>query len=269
LFVAVNEHGSVTGVGAIEAGVAPASELWAVDVEAMGRYRGQGVEAGLVQYALANAPLHGAAALATARWYEPDSPGVAEWRRLGFVDDATRYVHELAAARAHERLAPLVEQIRAHGWIPQDVRVISLAEADPRAVCELHVRHLGGTTEQVLPLVDGRVRNAYDRDASMVLMHGEHVAGFTLGGFPEPDVCDIGANVLAPEARLGWADLLLKYSALERVIARGATTLRFVTAEAQRDSRRTLQWIGGGSTRAEIRLRRDCGSAAASGKTGG
>jgi hypothetical protein len=109
--------------------------------------------------------------------------------------------------------------------------------------------------------VDGRVRNAYDRDASMVLMHGERAVGFTLGGFPEADVCDIGANALDPAVRFGWADLLLKFSALERVIARGATTLRFVTAEAQRDSRRTLEWIGGGSTRVELRLRREFGGA--------
>jgi hypothetical protein len=253
LFVA--ETGPTQQVGC---GVLRESEdgrpLHAVHVGAHADFRYYGVEEGLLAYARAYAAAHGVEHLQTLKWFEQNSQEEHAWRRRGFEPLAVRYVHEVDLQHAHERLTPLIEQIRDHGWIPADAQVVSLAEADPHAVCELHVNYLGGSAEQLLPVLDGSRPSTFDFEASVVLLVGGKPMGFTLGGFPEPGVCEASANVLHPALRLGWADLFLKYSALERTLAKGATVFRFITADQHKDSRRTLAWVGGGITRAEVRL---------------
>jgi GNAT superfamily N-acetyltransferase len=253
LFVAEQSPSQLIGCGVVRE-AEDGRPLHAVHVEAQPSFRGRGVEEGLLAYARAYAATHGVEQLQTLRWFEQGSADEQSWLRRGFQEEAVRYVHEVDLIHSYQRLAPLIQQIREHDWIPADAKVISLAEADPQSICELHVNYLGGTTELLLPLLDRSQPSTFDFDASVVLLIAGKPMGFTLGGFPEASVCEASANVLHPSLRLGWADMLLKYSALERVLAKGATVFRFITAERHSDSRRTLAWVGAGTTKTEVRL---------------
>jgi hypothetical protein len=254
LFVAVAEGGRTVGAGSVRSGAAALGEFWGVHVAAVPAVDGGEVNAALLSYAKGFAARHEATMLQTLRWVERGSAEEAFWQGLGFAEHQLRYAHEIGVVRGGSRLQPLLEQVREHGWIPEEARIIPLAEADIERVCELHLKYLGGELRTLLPLLDGSAPHPYDRQASVVLVEGERTLGFTLGWFPDPQTCEIAANVLDPSVRLGWADLMLKCAAYEAVKARGAEVFRFCTAEQHTDSRRTLGWVGGGTTRVEVRM---------------
>ncbi|MBA4107931.1 MAG: hypothetical protein C0485_19540 [Pirellula sp.] len=254
LFVAEGENGLPVGVGSLRSGAEELGDYWTVHIEVVPTCRSTGVEASLLAYARSHAASCGATTLQTMRWFERDSEEQLLWTSRGFAPQGVRYMHEIDIGPSFARMAPLIEQVREHGWIPADAKIVSLAEADLQQVCDLHLKYLGGSMRQLLPLLDGTAPHPYDRQASVVLLCGGQPIGFTLGWFPEPAVCEISANVLAPAVRLGWANVLLKYEALQRVMARGATRFRFTTMERHTDSRKTLRWVGGGTTRVEVRL---------------
>jgi hypothetical protein len=262
LFIAFDKADTPLGVGSLRSGAESLDELWSVHVAPCplsNRPADDLMTArALIRYAQSRSSSSGARVLQSLRWFEQDSPDQAYWAALGFTPHQIRYAHEISAQRAYERLSPLVEQIRDHGWAPVNSRIIPLVEADVQAVCDLHVQHLGGSARKLTPMLDGSATHPYDRYASMVLVCGEQTKGFTLGWFPEPRVCEIAANVLDPSVRLGWADLLLKQAALKAVLDRGGELFRFCTAEQHRDSRRTLERVGGGASRTEVRMQTAC-----------
>lgn len=258
LFIAANSEGDPLGAGSLRSGAESLEEYWGVHAELCPASRQPvdklSVLGALTAYAMTRAANQCAHVLQTLRWIEQDSPEYAEWAGLGFQPKQFRFSHEIGAQRGYERLSPFVQQILDHGWAPEDMRIIPLADADLEAVCDLHITHLGGSARRLMPMLDGSSPEAYDRRASMVLLSGERTQGFTLGWFPEPTVCEVAANVLDPAVRLGWADLLLKDAAVKAVLARGGKTLRFCTADRHRDSRRTLEKVGGGVSRTEVRM---------------
>jgi hypothetical protein len=258
LFIATDESGEPLGAGSLRSGAESLEESWGVHAAicptSIAPIDSLATARALIAYAATLATHQGARVLQTLRWFVQDSHDYACWLELGFKPQQFRYAHEISAQRGLERLSPLVQQIIDHGWAPENTRVIPLAEADVEAVCRLHVQHLGGSARRLIGMLDGSSPQAYDRSASMVLLCGEQTKGFTLGWFPEPTVCEVAANVLDPSVRLGWADLLLKDAAVKAVLARGGQVLRFCTAEQHRDSRRTLEKVGGGVSRTEVRM---------------
>jgi hypothetical protein len=258
LFVAVDDAERPLGAGSVRSGLEETGESWGVHLQALPGECDDAVEHQLLNYARTYAASYGASVLQTLRWFEQESAEQARWASLGFVPLQFRYAHEIDASRGYERLTPLIQQVREHGWIPEDARIVPLAEADIQQLLELHLEYLGGSPKQLLPLLDGTAPHPYDRQASIVLMCGEQMMGFTLGWFPEPTLCEVAANVLRPAVRLGWADMFLKYAALERVTARGVTRFRFCTAEKHTDSRRSFDWVGGGTTRVQVRMQAPC-----------
>jgi hypothetical protein len=258
LFIAVDKDGRPQGAGCVRSGLEAVEEPWGVHFQALPGLRDNAPGRALLDYARAYAASYGAMKLQTLRWFERGSVEELNWTSLGFWTHQFRYAHEIDASRGYERLTPLIEQVRDRGWIPENARIISLAEANLDEVLKLHVEHLGGTTRQLRSKVDGTAPHSYDRQASLVLLCGDKTMGLTLGWFPSTSVCEVAANVLHPAVRLGWADIVLKYEALKRVTSRGATRFRFCTAEKHTDSRRSLEWVGGGTTRAEVRMQIPC-----------
>jgi hypothetical protein len=258
LFVALDEGGRPLGAGSVRSGLEQEGEFWGVHLQSLPGVGDDAVAPRLLDYARTYAAGHAATMLQTLRWLEQDSAEQARWASLGFSPHQFRYAHEIDASRGYERLGPLVQQVRDHGWIPDNARIISLEEADVQKVMELHLEHLGGSTKQLLPMLDGTAPHPYDRQASVALMCGEQMMGFTLGWFPDPTLCEVAANVLRPQVRLGWADMFLKYAAFERVTARGVKRFRFCTAEKHTDTRRSFDWVGGGTTRVEGRMQTPC-----------
>jgi hypothetical protein len=257
LFIAANDAHQPLGAGSLRSGVEELGELWSVHLHALPAFHNERVDRKLLEYAQSHAASHGAKHLQTMHWYPPGSDEERNWISLGFVPHDTRYAHEIEVSQSFAKMSPLCQGLWDRGWIPADAQVIPLAEADLDRVCELHLRYLGGSVRHLLPLLDGTAPNAFDRDASVVLLLDGKMVGFTLGWFPEPTVCEISANVLEPAVRLGWANVLLKYEALRRVMARSATKFRFFTMERHTDSRKALTWAGG-TTRPEVRLRCGC-----------
>lgn len=253
LFVAEGESGLPMGVGSLRSGAEELGESWGVHIEFVPPNRDANVEASLLAFARSQAAAHDATQLKTLRWLERDSEGQRQWESRGFTATEFRYVHEMGVAESFARLGPVFEEVRNHGWIPDDARAIPLAEADLPEVCEMYSKYFGGSLRQILPMLDGTAPHPYDRQASVVLLLGERAIGFTLGWFPEPTVCEISANALDPAFRLGWANVMLKYDALRRVGERDATTFRFLTMDRHTDSRKAHGWVGG-PTREEVRL---------------
>jgi hypothetical protein len=260
LFVAEGESGLPVGVGSLRSGVEELGEYWGVHIEPVPPHGRGEVEASLLAYARSQAGAHGATQLKTMRWFKRESDDQRQWQARGFTPTELRYVHEMGVAESFARLGPVFEEVRNHGWIPDDARAIALAEADLREVCELHLKYLGGSMRQILPLLDGTAPHPYDRQASVVLLLGGRAIGFTLGWFPEPAVCEISATALDPVARLGWANVMLKYDALRRVGERQAKCFRFITMERHTDSRKAHGWVGG-PTHEEVRLQCSLGPA--------
>jgi hypothetical protein len=258
LFVALDDSLRPLAAGSVRSGVEELNELWGVHFQAVPGTASARLDAALLEYARAYAASQGANVLQTLRWFEQGSAEETYWASLGFAPEQLRYAHEIDIPHARERLTPLLDQVREHGWMPPDARIIPLAQANIEDVCDLHLEYLGGSIRHLLPLLDGTAPHPYDRDASVVLLCGEQTRGFTLGWFPDPTICEISANVLHPSVRLGGADLLLKYAAMERVRERNVNRFRFCTAEKHSDSRRTLAWVGGGVTRTEVRLQTAC-----------
>ena len=263
LFVAADDSGRPLGAGSVRSGLEQEGEFWGVHLQALPGVCEEAVAPRLLDYARAHAAAHSATLLQTLRWFEQGSADESRWAALGFVKHQLRYAHEIDASRGVEKLTPIIQQVREHGWIPDDARIIPLAEADIEEALALHLAHLGGSPKQLLPMLDGTAPHPYDRQASLVLLCGEQTMGLTLGWFPEPTLCEVAANVLHPAVRLGWADMFLKYAALERVTARGVTRFRFCTAEKHTDSRRSFDWVGGGTTRLEVRMQTPCRPASA------
>lgn len=258
LFVAVDETGRPLGAGSVRSGAEAVEEYWGVHVTEIPGAPAEKVKSSLLTHAKRHASAHGATILQTLRWLEQDSAEESSWRSLGFERHQLRYAHEIGVERCGWRLQPLLEQVRDHGWIPEDARIIPLDEADIEGVFELHLKYLGGQRRTLMPLLDGTAPHPYDRQASVVLVRGDRTLGFTLGWFPDSKTCEIAADVLDPSVRLGWADLVLKCAACERVKERGAEQFRFCTAEHHSDSRRTMGWIGEGTTRVEVRMQTSC-----------
>jgi GNAT superfamily N-acetyltransferase len=257
LFIAVSEAHQPLGAGSLRSGIEEIGELWSVHLHALPEFRNDGIDRKLLGYAQSHAASHGAKQIQTMHWFAPGSAAERYWLSLGFTPHDTRCAHEIDVDRSFAKMSPLCQELRDRGWIPPEAKTIPLAEADLDRVCELHLRYLGGHVRHLLPLVDGSAPNAFDRQASVVLLLGSRTIGFTLGWFPEPSVCEISANVLEPAVRLGWANVLLKYEALRRVMARNARIFRFFTMDRHTDSRRALTWAGG-TTRTEVRLRCSC-----------
>lgn len=207
--------------------------------------RRRGIATALVE-ALAGAALQRPAqALYTAQRVEIDGDEFRAWRGLGFEVCETVEQHELPLDQFVPRLAPLVEQLRQRGRIPPDARIVPLYAADPAAVLQLHLDHMGGDRGALFQKIRGFGPGAFHPRYSRVLMVGQRVVGCILAHRESRFVATVDAIILIPEVRGGWANAWLKLEATQGAQSLGVTHFHFTSFDHYADTRRFTQQLGG------------------------
>lgn len=207
--------------------------------------RGAGVGRKLLQEVLSQAILRRARALYAINRAEFDSAEMHAWQWLGFSACETIEEHELEIAAVEHRLAPLIERMKADGRIPADASIAPLYKADPAAVAQLHVRNLGGDVEAIRQRVEGKGPHPFFRRHSLVLTLGGDVVGCLLGHRLSERAFVIDAVIVDPPLRNGWANLLLRCEAAQRVKHEGASHIQYTSFDHYTDTRRFTQKLGG------------------------
>ena len=265
LWVAVCREGGeqverVVGAAALGPdGQAGAGRGWQVDCRVIVPYRRRGIGRTLIEHAVGVARGHGVSALHAWGWFEPDSEVARAWSAFDFAPCRHKTEFESDLAKHSAMIRPLLDEVREHGWIPESARVVPLAEADLEAVARLHVQYLGGNRRLLMPLLRGTAPDRYDPVLSRVLLLDGQVVGFTLGRIFPGGVCEVDANVVHPSLRLGWANLLLKLEATDRLLEAGVHTIRFFALDQHTDTRRLSRKVGAKVVRVLQQMRRDLG----------
>ena len=259
LYVATaGEPARVVGAAALGLDRRPAMQLdWQVDLRVIAPFRRQGIGRALLNHVIVQAGAHGIRAVHAWAWVEPDSEPARAWQAFGFAPFRRRMDFEADLVHSCSILVPLYDEVRAHGWIPNDARIVPLAEADAQAVARLHVEHLGGNLRLLLPLLRGPALDRYDPDLSRVLLVDGKVMGFTLGKVMPDGVCAFDANVLHPAVRLGWANVWLKVEAAQLLLSRGVTKVRYSTFARHTDTQRISRQVGAQLVRTLLQMRRE------------
>ena len=234
-----------------------ADRRWLVDLRVIAPLRRRGLGQALIECVIDQAAAQGIPALHAWEWVEPDGEAARAWSAFGFSPCQRRLDFEIDLAQAHAALRPVYERVRARGLIPDNARIIPMAEADHEAVVRLHVQYLGGTPRLLLPLIRGAADDPYDLFCSRVLLLGERVVGFTLGRVRAGGVCEFDANVIDPTLRLGWATLWLRVEAAEYNLGNDVQTLRYTGLQQHTDTHVAGQRMGARVIRTLVQMRRD------------
>ncbi len=221
--------------------------------------RRHGVATALVEALAAEARRRKAQALYSARRVECDGDEFCAWRRLGFEVCETVEEHELPLDQFEPRLAPLVERMRASGRIPADAHIIPLYAANPAAVLQLHLDHMGGERGLLYQKIRGQGPGAFHPRYSRVLMVGDRVAGCILAHRKSRLVAGVDATILIPEVRGGWANVWLKLEATQGALSLGITHFHFTSFDHYADTRRFTKLLGGVTTRKWALMYRNLG----------
>ncbi len=173
---------------------------------------------------------------------KPQSPEALFMQACGFVPRRRQHHFQARIEVLLTHLAPLVARLRAHGRIPPDVQVVSLAEAPLEEVGWLVSAELGGGPIEALHRL--RQRDAApapdNLDRSLAVLHEGHVIGAMLWRLKD-GLATVDARVVAPRWRNGWPNLLLLEASLLRARDEGIADFRFYCDETVRDTLRLAQ----------------------------
>ena len=246
-FVAVDgEHGLVVGAAAAAHALRTTPLVGpGIVVHVIEPCRRCGVATALVEALAVAARGRKARALYSAHRVEYDSDEFHAWQRLGFEVCETVEEHELPLDQFEPRLAPLVDQLRQRGRIPPEARIVPLYAADPAAVLQLHLDHMGGDRGALYQKIRGQGAGAFHPRYSKVLRLGERVAGCILGHRKSQHVMLVDATILSPQVRGSWANVWLKLEATQGALSLGITHFHFVSFDHYADTRRFTKSLGG------------------------
>lgn len=211
--------------------------------------RRHGVGTALVRLLIETARLRGWQALYSAHRVQCDGDQYHAWRALGFDVCETVEEHELPLDKFVPRLAPLVDKLHQLGRIPPEARIVPLYAANPAAVLQLHLDHLGGDRGPLYQRIRGQGAAAFHPRYSRVLLLGDRVVGCILAHRKDRHVAAVDANIIIPELRGGWANVWLKLEATQGAQSLGITHFYFTSFDQYDDTRRFAEMLGGITTR--------------------
>jgi hypothetical protein len=218
--------------------------------------RRNGVGTGLLQHLAGAAQATGAQALYGGKRVELDSEELRRWQRLGFTPCATVEEHLLPLEQFEPRLGPLVERMCRAGRIPADARIIPLYQANPAAVLQLHLDHMGGDRGDLYRKLRGSAPGAFHPRYSRVLIVGEQVRGCILAHRGDKDTAVVDADIVEPGLRGGWANVWLKLEATRGALRLGIKQFQFTTFDQYADTRSFTTKFGGETTRTTLLVMR-------------
>ena len=135
----------------------------------------------------------------------------------GFTSRLRQHHFESTVAALLAALEPMTALLRARGSVPEDLRIIDLAEAPMDDISRLVSAGLGGGPDSALQGLAARVCGGapVGGDRSQVLMCGAQVVGVVLwrvtGG-----VAVVDGKVVHPQFRGGWPNAILMEAGLLR-----------------------------------------------------
>jgi hypothetical protein len=226
-------------------------------VRAIAPRAGQGIETPLLQLLSDAARAAGRSRLISIDWIDVTSATAIALAAAGFQPVHHRYEYEGTFAAALAALHPLYREVRDRGWIPADARIVPLAQADHRAVAEMHVRHFGGDPAAAARMLAGDTADPCHARLSFVLLLADRVIGYTLGHVATADnVCEFDWTAIEPPYRGGWANLWLRTHAAGQLLAAGVQRYRYRALDEHTDSRRAARRAGSQLVRTAARMTR-------------
>lgn len=180
------------------------------------------------------------------------SSAMENWQRLGFTPLDTVEEHVLPVDQFEPRLGPLVERMRANGRIPVSAKIVPLYRANPAAVLQFHLDHLGGDRGELYRKLRGRGIGAFLPRHSRVLFVGDHIMGCLLAHRVTKHRICIDANIVDPQLRGGWANVWLKLETLHSGRSLGAREFVFTTFDHYADTRSFNTKLAGTTIRTSV-----------------
>jgi GNAT superfamily N-acetyltransferase len=220
--------------------------------------RRHGIATRLLRALAEAAQTAGATALYAATRVEQGSDEMRGWQWLGFTPIETVEEHALPIVGIEGRLGPLVDRLRAEGRLPDNARVVPLYRADPAAVLQLHLDHMGGDRRALFRKLRGQGAGAYLPRQSRVLLVGDQVKGCLLAHRISKETIVVDANIVDPALRGGWANAWLKLEAL-RGAPPGVKEFRFTSFDHYVDTRNFTRRFCGVTIRTTMLMMRPIG----------
>lgn len=160
-------------------------------------------------------------------------------RACGFAPLKRTLHFEMEGQAFYDHASRIVERLRRHGRIPADAHAIALRDARLDDVAWLVSREFPSGPIQLLTRMRQSLAlprdDGIDMERSTVIMEGEQMVGALLyrwnGGHPAIEV-----NVVAPHRRNTYVNALQLQVATGRGLEGGASSFRFDTEVATRDS---------------------------------
>lgn len=186
---------------------------------------------------------------------EPGTPDAELWNDLGFAvcESIARYEAPCAALR--DGMSALVKSLRDRGRIPDDVRVVSVAEVPAESVACLYHQTL--SKREALTELTRRIRGegsrAIDAGASAALVVEGKLVGAALVRSETSDTGYVEAFMLDAECRGTWATPLLRYESANRGLMAGYETMRFDAGSEHLDTRKLATRLGATCIKVEDR----------------
>lgn len=208
-------------------------------------WRRQGVGRGLINALIAAVRPTGAAALYSAARVAPDSDAMRGWQWLGFSPADTVMTHTLTLDQLESQLVPMLARLAERNRLPSDFRTISLDLADRQAVLQLHLDHLGGNRADLERRLRGEGPTAFLQQESQVLLIDGEVKGCLIGHRKDAETMVVDANIVAPDVRGTWANMVLRLASARGVRPLGVTKVEFTTFDHYRDTRSFAEKLGG------------------------
>jgi hypothetical protein len=212
-------------------------------------HRRRGIARGLLEQLTARAIERSAQAVYAVQKVDVNSEGFRAWSALGFSPCEKVIHHELPLEEFELQLAPLLKRMQQRGKIPTSARIIPLYEANAADVIELHLKEMGGDYASLAMRIRGEVPDSFSARYSRVLLVDDHVVGFILGHRVSVDTVHVDANVLSPEVRGGWANVLLKLEATRGALKWGIKKFEFTTFDHYVDTRSFTEKLRGVTVR--------------------
>ncbi|QEG36403.1 GNAT family N-acetyltransferase [Bythopirellula goksoeyrii] len=214
--------------------------------------RSRGIGKALLQRLVDRAMQRGAEAVYATQKVATDSWEKRAWEALGFSACETVEYHELPLEEFEKQLAPLYDRMHQRGKIPISARVHHLYEADLVEVAKLHLAELGGDLSSLMKKLSGEVPGSFAPWYSRVLTFDDRIVGCILAHRKSHDIIHVDANIISPEVRGRWANVMLKLEATRGAAERGVKKFVFTTFDHYTDTRSFTARMRGETVRKQV-----------------
>ena len=258
MMVAFDASGALVGAASVAWQAVGDPAAFPVSVHVVPDARRQGLGRALLD---AIAALVRGEAMSLQPWsvLREDSAAAAFCLATGFTVHH-RVLHFLGEASEMEAmLASYREKLDRAGWIPPGARVVKLPEAPPAEVANLVSREFHGNPAALLARLHGVAGTPPVPDRSVVLLLDGVVVGAQLANIAADGILEVDANVVIPNLRRGWANLLLTHEGTRNSVAHGTKAFRFFCDDRVIDTVNLARRSGAERVAVDLVLRRAVG----------